>query len=82
MTSHEFTALVRQGVELKSTYDFFDPDRALRTGAQTRWGGGIMVMPRSFLIGEIMFRRTHVHPGPEITGVDYDEGIFQLHLLY
>jgi len=82
VTSHEWTALVRQGIELKGTYDFFDPDRSLASGARSRWGAGCAVMPRSFLVGEVLFRRTHVDRGPAITGVDYDEGVFQLHLLY
>ena len=82
VTSHEISILLRQGVELKSTYDFFDPDRSLRTGSKSRWGLGVMVMPRPFLVAEAGIRSTHVQRGPALSARGFDEGIFQLHLLY
>ena len=82
VTSHELSVLFRQGVELKSTYDFYDPDRSLRSGSKSRWGLGVMVMPRPFLVVEADFRSTHVQRGPALSARDFDEGIFQLHLLY
>src|ERR1043166_5305842 len=82
VTSHELSYLVRQGVELLGTYDFFDPDRSLRTGAKSRWGGGLMVMPRAFLGPSAQFRHTRIDPGPALSGRDFDEGLFQLHFLY
>ena len=82
VTSHELSVVLRQGVELKSTYDFYDPDRSLRTGSKSRWGVGLMVMPRPFLVAEADFRSTHVQRGPALSARDFDEGIFQLHLLY
>ena len=74
--------LVKQGLELKSTYDFYDPDRDLKSGSRTRWGVGVYVMPRAFLVAEAAFRHTRVESGPALAGRDYDEGLFQLHLLY
>ena len=65
-----------------STYDFYDPDRHLRSGSKTRWGVGFSVMPRPFLIGQALFRQTHVDQGPALSGRDFDEGLFQLHFLY
>lgn len=82
VTSHEFTVLLRQGVEFKSTYDFFDPDRHLKTGARSRWGAGVAVMPRPFVTAEAMYRDTHVTAGPALPGSDFGEGLFTLHLLY
>jgi hypothetical protein len=82
VTSHELSVLLRRGVELKSTYDFYDPDGSLRTGSKSRWGFGVMVMPRSFLVAEADFRSTHIQNGPALSGRDFDEGLFQLHLLY
>lgn len=82
VTSHELSVLMRQGVELKATYDFYDPDRGLRSGAKSRWGLGVMVMPRPFLVAEASYRTTNVQPGPALPGRDFDEGLFQLHLLY
>jgi len=80
--SQELTVLLRRGVELKSTYDFQDPDRHVRSGAKDRWGAGFDVMPRSFLVLEAMYRHTRVQSGPAEPGTGYDEGLFQLHLLY
>jgi hypothetical protein len=80
--SQELTLLLRRGVELKSTYDFQDPDRHVRSGSKDRWGAGFDVMPRSFLVLEAMYRHTRVHSGPAQPGTGYDEGLFQLHLLY
>jgi hypothetical protein len=82
VTSHELSVLLKQGVELKSTYDFYDPDRSLRTGSKSRWGVGVMVMPRPFLVAEADFRSTRIQSGPALSGRDFDEGLFQLHLLY
>jgi hypothetical protein len=82
VTSQELTVLLRRGIELKSTYDFQDPDRATRSGSRDRWGVGFDVMPRSFLVLEAMYRHTRVHSGPAFPGSGYDEGLFQFHLLY
>ena len=82
VTSHELSVLVHQGLELKATYDFFDPDRDHTTGARSRWGGGVAVMPRSFLALEALVRSTRVEPGPAVPGKDFDDGVFQIHFLY
>lgn len=82
VSSHELSVLVHRGVELKSTFDFFDPDRSLKTGAKSRWGFGVMVMPRPFIVAEADFRSTHVESGSALSARDFDEGLFQLHLLY
>lgn len=81
-TSHEFTWLLHQGLELKGTYDFYDPDRDHATGAKTRWGGGIFVMPQSYLTLEFLERRTTFENGIAYSGDDSYESVFQLHLLY
>lgn len=82
VSSQELTVLLKRGIELKSTYDFFDPDRHVRSGSKDRWGVGFDVMPRSFLVLEALYRHTHVEGGPALPGGGYDEGLFQLHLLY
>jgi hypothetical protein len=82
VTSQELTVLLHRGVELKATYDFYDPDRTLRSGSKDRWGAGFDVMPRSFLMLEAVVRRTRVQSGPALSDNGYDEGLFQLHLLY
>ena len=82
VTSHELTCLLRQGLELKGTYDFYDPDKEQATGAKTRWGGGIFVMPQSYLALEFLERRTTFENGIAYSGDDSYESVFQLHLLY
>ena len=82
VTSHEVSVLLRQGVEVLGTYDFLDPDRDLETGALARFGVGAKVMPRPFMAVEMLYRHTDVQQGSLFAGPDYDEGVFQLHLLY
>jgi len=82
VSSQELSVLVRRGIELKATYDFYDPDRHVRSGSKDRWGAGFDLMPRSFLVAEAMYRHTRVHSGPALPVGDYDEVLFQLHLLY
>ena len=82
VTSHELSYLWRQGLELRGTYDFFDPNFNQETGARSRWGGGVFVMPRPFLAVEALYRETHYQDGPLFSGDDSWESVFQLHLLY
>jgi len=82
VSSQELTVLLKRGIELKSTYDFFDPDRHVRSGSKDRWGVGLDVMPRSFLVLEALYRHTSIDSGSALPGGGYDEGLFQLHLLY
>jgi hypothetical protein len=82
VTSQELTLLLRRGLELKGTYDFFDPDLDVRSGAKSRWGGGLSFMPRSFLVLEALYRDSRVESGPALAGGDFQEGVIQLHVLY
>lgn len=82
VTSHEISYLWRQGLELRATYDFFDTDFNIESGAQSRWGGGVFVMPRPFLALEASYRATSYEGGPALTGDDSWETIVQFHLLY
>jgi hypothetical protein len=82
VTSHELSWLVRQGVEALATYDFYDPNRDLTTGAISRWGIGAKVMPRPFVAAEVLYRRSNIESGRDFSGLDTDEGVFQLHLFY
>ena len=82
VTSHEATVLLRQGLELKATYDFYDPDRDRASGAKSRWGGGVFVMPQSYLALEGLVRRIDYDNGIDYAGRDFTETLLQLHLLY
>jgi hypothetical protein len=82
VTSHELSFLARQGLELLATYDFFDPDKNYESGAKSRWGVGLHLMPRPYLALDAAYRRTSVDDGPALTGDDFDETVLQLHLVY
>jgi len=82
VSSHEVTVLLRQGLELKGIYDFYDPDRERATGAKRRWGGGVAVMPRPYASLEAMVRRTDYENGLVTSGRDLLETVVMLHLLY
>ncbi len=81
-TSNELSYLLRQGLELRATYDFLDPDWNLESGAQWRAGGGIFVMPKPFVTVEALVRATTFDDGVALSGEDYWETVLQLHLLY
>ncbi len=82
VASHEVTYLVRQGLEVVGTYDFFDPNRDRGAGAKSRWGGGVFVMPQSYMALEALLRRTQFDNGVDYSGRDFTETVLQLHLLY
>jgi len=81
-TSHDLSYLLRKGLELRATYDFFDPDYNSESGAKSRWGGGVFVMPRAFLALEGLVRVTTIDDGPALSGDDTWETVLQFHLLY
>lgn len=82
VTSHELTLGLRRGLDLKVTYDFFDPDRKRETGARSRVGGGVFVMPSSFVGLEGLVRRTTFDNGMAAFGPNSYETVFQLHVLF
>jgi hypothetical protein len=82
VTSHEVSYLVRQGLDVIGTYDFFDPNRDRGAGAKSRWGGGVSVMPQSYMTLEALLRHTQYDNGVDYSGQDFTETLFQLHLLY
>jgi hypothetical protein len=82
VTSHELSLLARRGLEMFATYDFFDPDKSVESGAKSRWGLGVVVMPRPYLILDARYRRTDFRPGPALDGRDFNETVLQLHVAY
>jgi hypothetical protein len=82
VASNELAYLVRKGFEVRATYDFFDPDFNVGSGAKSRWGGGVWVMPKAFLALEALYRATRVDEGPALSGDDTWETVLQFHLLY
>ncbi len=76
-TSHELTCFLRQGLQVKATYDFFEADRHLHSGSKTRWGGGVYVMPYPYLALEALLRRTTYDYGAASSAY---ETVLMLHL--
>lgn len=82
VTSQELSYLLRRGLELKATYDFYDPDREHEFGAKVRWGGGVFTMPYTYLALEGLVRKVDYDSGVAYGGVDFTETVVQLHVLY
>jgi hypothetical protein len=82
VASNEFSYLVRQGLELKATYDFFDPDIDRKSGSETRLGGGVFAMPASYFTGEVLIRWTEFDDGPAVDDEAFYELVLQAHFLY
>lgn len=84
-TSNELSFEARQGVVLKGTLDFWDPDSDLDSGTRTRYGGGVEVMPYPFVKLEALFHVYRTGEGSEgmsLTRLEYQQLIAQVHLLY
>lgn len=82
IASHELSYLIRKGFEVKGTYDFYDPDWNLKTGAQARYGGGVFAMPSPFIGLEALVRATQFDNGSELSGDDFLDTILQVHFFY
>ena len=80
-TSHELSWALRQGLEVLATYDFYDPETDLQSGARSRYGAGVFLMPRPYLSIEALYRTTRTDPGPALAG-DWDEAVAQLHVFF
>jgi hypothetical protein len=82
VTSNELSLLVHRGFDLLGTYDFYDPDWNNRTGAMTRWGGGVSALVTPFFGLEALYRTTSYDNGGAFSGQDFWETVLQVHLLY
>jgi len=82
VASHELSAVLHQGLEAIATYDFADPDRHLKSGAKSRYGIGVQLMPRPYATLGASVRTTRVDSGPDVADDEYTEVLLQLHLLY
>ena len=82
VTSHEFTRQIVRGVDLRATYDFYDPDRDRETGARTRAGIGIDTLPYPYLGVLAMLNYHDYDEGIDVTGDDRVQANLVLHFLY
>ncbi len=82
MVSQELSLQVRKGYDLRFTYNFQDPDRALKNGSRQRYGAGISAMPRPFYGFSLMANYWDVEPGAAVTDDDRLEGELMIHFFY
>jgi hypothetical protein len=83
VTSHEFTFQLHQGVDLRATYDFHDPDLDNQTGARGRYGFGFDTLLYPFLGVQAMVHVDSVEEGAATEGqTERTRGLLQVHLLY
>lgn len=82
ITSHELTRRIVRGVDLRATYDFYDPDRERESGARTRAGIGIDTLPYPYLGVLAMVNYHDYDEGIDVTGDDRVQGTLVLHFLY
>jgi hypothetical protein len=47
--SHKLSYMLKQGIWLNTTYDFYDPDIDIKTGRTNRYGVGLNYFPYGFL---------------------------------
>lgn len=80
--SQELTFLVQKGIEIKATYDFYDPDVDVETGKEDRFGGGVFVFLNPFVGIELLGRQYEFENGFDISGRNYFESVVQFHLLF
>jgi hypothetical protein len=86
LTSHEATYEALTGIYLRATYDFFDPDTKLKTGARVRYGVGLDALPIPSLGIKAMwniFRNRAGQNGVNAAlGDEYEQLEIQLHVFY
>ena len=80
--SHEVSLVLHRGLDLLATYDFLDPDVDRPGDTAWRMGGGVHLMPVSYAVLEALYRTTRGNAGPAFPAGDFDEVVFQLHVLY
>jgi len=73
LTVHELGVRFARGWEALATYSFQDPDRAYKSGARHRAGGGLQVMPAPFFSAQLMANHWWLDQGPAVSGTDYSE---------
>ncbi len=81
-TSHELSFVLRRGVTLRGTYDFFDPDVRARTGTRARYGIGADFMPYPFAMVMATMNFHRFQRGAVVTGTNYNMLELQVHIFY
>jgi len=82
VASNEFTYQYRQGMDVKATWDFYDPDWNFQTGSKNRYGGGGFVYVNPFVSFEVLVRYYDISKGVDIIEDSYWETVVHLHMMY
>ena len=87
-TSHELTVQLRQGLDLKGTFDLWDPDSKVDAGRRVRYGVGVEVMPYPFIRIEALMNFYRNRDGSQGMVFDdlgypeYNQIVGQVHFFY
>jgi len=82
VTSHELAVAVVRGFDVLATYDFHDPDIDRKTGARSRWGGGVSLFAHPLFRAGFLVRYLAIDEGANVEGEDHVETVLELHFLY
>jgi hypothetical protein len=83
LTSHELSARLRQGLYVRATYDFHDPDIDSESGALTRYGIGLDSLLYPFLGLQAMAVWFERDEGPMVVAEqEYFQPRIMVHFLY
>ncbi|MDO9171814.1 MAG: hypothetical protein Q7W29_08280 [bacterium] len=82
LITHELAVRVRRGWDLRATYGFQDPDRALADGSRTSWSLGVDALLGPHLGAMLVARREVNDPGPRSPEPDATRGELVLHVLF
>lgn len=82
LTSHELTLQVVRGLDLRTVYNFADPDIDEQTGFRVKMGAGLDALVSPFFGVRGMVNVYHDHGGVDVTELQYTQSEITLHLFY
>ncbi len=80
--SHELRLHLRQGLDLRATYNYLDPDIDSKTGVRTKIGIGADLLATPFFGVLGMVNLYRFDEGRAVTGEDYAQAELVVHFLY
>jgi hypothetical protein len=82
LITQEVVTTLRRGLDLRLTYNYQDPDRALKNGTREKFGAGLACMPRPYFSLLAMANYWKTDPGPLIAEDSHHEGQVVIHFFY
>jgi len=82
VASNEIALQILQGVDIKGTYDYYDPNIDYLTGAEQRFGGGFYALATPFVAAELLVRWYDRTRGIDMPEGNYLESLLQFHVLF